>query len=443
MSNNLKEFISEALCQPSDYVTYFVSDKLAEMYPGAAIVEDESWAFDLAEYAEAGLCSIWRHEEVHCQSKTQWQGIEDGFEREIENGWFNVLWPDGGKDYFIDVVCLTWNDAGYETTRCWIIAETDEVAEKFLRAVCAYCDEVHGEILVYEDGSWTKDDKLFASIKSATFENLILPPQLKRELREDFRRFFASREVYRKYGIPWKRGALLVGPPGNGKTHAIKALVNELNLPCLYVKSFKGGCGSEQTNMRRVFARARRNAPCLVVLEDLDAMIEDENRAFLLNEMDGFAENDGIVVIASTNHPEKLDPAILDRPSRFDRKYRFDLPALPERLAYVKHWNQALQIEMRLTDSESMAIAECTDRFSFAYLKELFLSAMMEWIDNQVSGQASGGMGETILARAAILREQLGEVGKETPTNAHDRTLPTAGVRKNIVAHVHCGPRRA
>ena len=67
--------------------------------------------------------------------------------------------------------------------------------------------------------------------------------------------------------------------------------------------------------MRIVFARARRSAPCLVVLEDLDSLIKDENRAFLLNELDGFADNEGVVVIASTNHPEKLDPAILDRPS--------------------------------------------------------------------------------------------------------------------------------
>jgi hypothetical protein len=415
MSGNLKEFISEALCQPSDYVTYFASVKLAEMYPGAAIIESESWAFNLAEYAEAGLCSVWRHEAVHGQSQTYWRGVEDRLVREIENGWFSVLWPDGGKDYFIDVVYLTWSDAGCETTRRWIIAETDEVAEKFLRAVCAYCDEVHGEILVYEDASWTKDDKLFTSIKSATFENLILPPQLKRELREDFRRFFASREVYRQFGIPWKRGALLIGPPGNGKTHAIKALVNELGLPCIYVKSFNAEHVSEQSNMRVVFARARRSAPCLVVLEDLDALIKDENRAFLLNELDGFADNEGVVVIASTNHPEKLDPAILDRPSRFDRKYRFDLPAPPERLAYVKHWNQALQIEMRLTDSEAVAIAECTDRFSFAYLKELFLSAMMEWIGDQVSDQAPGSMSEALLERAALLREQLS--GGQGPLN--------------------------
>src|SRR6266508_2225405 len=303
MSDNLKEFISEALCQPSDYVTYFASVKLAEMYPGAAIIESESWAFNLHEYAEAGLCSVWRHEAIHCQSKTYWRRAEDRLAREIENGWFSVLWPDVGKDYFIDVVYLTWSDAGCETTRHWIIAETDEVAENFLRAVCAYCDEVHGEILVYQDGSWTKDDKLFTSIKNATFENLILPERLKRELREDFRRFFASREVYRQYGIPWKRGALFIGPPGNGKTHAIKALVNELGLPCIYVKSFKAERVTEQGNMRVVFARARRSAPCLVVLEDLDALIEDENRAFLLKALEsGATDRDAVAGFGSGGH---------------------------------------------------------------------------------------------------------------------------------------------
>jgi hypothetical protein len=409
MNNRLKDFISEALRQHADYIAYFAGARLAEMYPGAAIIDTESLSFNLAEFAEAGLCSIWAHEDVYCQKDTQWRGVKKDFKREIENGWFCVLWPYGGKDYSIDVALLTWNDGMCETTRNWIIAESCDVAENFMRAVCAYCDEVHSEILVYEDGYWSKDDKLFASIRSATFDNLILPSHLKRGLREDFHRFFASREVYQKYGIPWKRGALFIGPPGNGKTHAIKALVNELNLPCLYVKSFKAEHTTEQSNMRRVFTRARRNAPCLVVLEDLDALIQDENRAFLLNELDGFADNDGVVVIASTNHPEKLDPAILDRPSRFDRKYHFTLPDLPERLAYIRHWNQALQSEMRLADSEAAAVAENTSHFSFAFMKELFMSTMMEWIGAQVSGQVSDGLGKALLDRATLLRDQLSD----------------------------------
>jgi ATPase family associated with various cellular activities (AAA) len=409
MNNRLKDFISEALRQHADYIAYFAGARLAEMYPGAAIIDTESLSFNLAEFAEAGLCSIWAHEDVYCQKDTQWRGVKKDFKREIENGWFCVLWPYGGKDYSIDVALLTWNDGMCETTRNWIIAESCDVAENFMRAVCAYCDEVHSEILVYEDGYWSKDDKLFASIRSATFDNLILPSHLKRGLREDFHRFFASREVYQKYGIPWKRGALFIGPPGNGKTHAIKALVNELNLPCLYVKSFKAEHTTEQSNMRRVFTRARRNAPCLVVLEDLDALIQDENRAFLLNELDGFADNDGVVVIASTNHPAKLDPAILDRPSRFDRKYHFTLPDLPERLAYIRHWNQALQSEMRMADSEAAAVAENTSHFSFAFMKELFMSTMMEWIGAQVSGQVSDGLGKALLDRATLLRDQLSD----------------------------------
>src|SRR5688572_23289933 len=98
MNNNLKEFISEALRQPSDYVTYFAGAKLVEMFPGAAIIENESLAFDLSEYAEAGLCSIWKHEDVHCQTNTLWRGRKKGLKREIENGWFSAQWTNGGKD---------------------------------------------------------------------------------------------------------------------------------------------------------------------------------------------------------------------------------------------------------------------------------------------------------------------------------------------------------
>jgi SpoVK/Ycf46/Vps4 family AAA+-type ATPase len=87
-----------------------------------------------------------------------------------------------------------------------------------------------------------------------------------------------------------------------------------------------------------------------ILLEDLDALLTDENRSFFLNELDGFATNDGVVLLATTNHPERLDPAILDRPGRFDRKYHFNLPALAERTQYMKLWNASLQNNMRLSE---------------------------------------------------------------------------------------------
>jgi ATP-dependent 26S proteasome regulatory subunit len=139
------------------------------------------------------------------------------------------------------------------------------------------------------------------------------------------------------------------------------------------------------------------------VLEDLDSLINDRNRSFFLNELDGFAANTGIVTLATTNHPERLDPAILERPSRFDRKYHFELPGPTERVAYIGMWNDALQPELRLSPTGVERVAEQTEAFSFAYLKEVFLSSMMSWI---ASPQAPS-MDDTVLAQTCSLRAQM------------------------------------
>jgi SpoVK/Ycf46/Vps4 family AAA+-type ATPase len=196
---------------------------------------------------------------------------------------------------------------------------------------------------------------------------------------------------------------LFIGPPGNGKTHTLKALVNQLGKPCLYVKGFKSEYATDQENIRLVFQRARMTVVCLLILEDLDSMIDDKSRAFFLNELDGFETNTGLVVLATTNHPERLDPAILDRPSRFDRKYYFDLPGEAERSAYIGTWNNELQAELRLSETVAVEVMEQTEGFSFAYMKELFLSAMMRWM------ASAGGisMDKIILVQATQLREQM------------------------------------
>jgi SpoVK/Ycf46/Vps4 family AAA+-type ATPase len=169
------------------------------------------------------------------------------------------------------------------------------------------------------------------------------------------------------------------------------------------VKSFKLQYGTEQEAMRRVFQRARQTTPCLVVLEDIDSMIDNKNRSFFLNELDGFALNTGVVVLATTNHPERLDPAILDRPSRFDRKYYFELPANEERLAYATAWNNNLRPEMQLCEEVMAEVVAQTEGFSFAYMKELFLSSMMLWM----STPEPKSMSAAILERATSLRRQM------------------------------------
>lgn len=76
----------------------------------------------------------------------------------------------------------------------------------------------------------------------------------------------------------------------------------------------------EEMAMATVFNHARKNAPCVVVMEDLDSLINDQNRSFFLNQLDGIEGNDGLLVIATTNHFERLDAGLKNRPSRFDRK---------------------------------------------------------------------------------------------------------------------------
>lgn len=413
---NLKEFISEALCNPTDYISYFVSRRLAELYPEKVIVESESYSFDMDEYVRDRQCSIISESSIHDQIETVWQGMGQKLESKIKNACFDVSW----RGQLLDVVVLTWSEGGCEVRHSWIIADTRKLAEDFFREVCEWCEEVRGQVLVFDGGYWQKSKELFTAIRAATFDNLILPASLKDEIRSDLKQFFASREVYERYGIPWKRGVLFIGPPGNGKTHTVKALINQLRQPCLYVKSFKHQRTTEHENIRQVFERARQTTPCLMVLEDVDSLVEGENRSFFLNELDGFAANTGVVILATTNHPEKLDTAILDRPSRFDRKYFFDLPAEAERAAYLAAWNEHLQAELRLSSEGLGPVVAETAGFSFAYLKELLLSSMMQWI----AAPRDNVMDRVMLERAKVLREQMSSVKEEAPK-------ATAGVDKD------------
>ena len=395
----IEDFIKDALHKPNDYIAYHVGRELAELHPGKAILEGQDGSFDLEEYVCADKCALVHETSVFNHRRTEWSRPGKKLKEVVENAWLNVLW----RGRLLDVLFLTYSEDCYRARHHWIIAEDRKIAEEFFYDVCEWNSEVRGEVLVFEDGDWEKSKDLYSAIKSATFDNLILRESLKQDIQDDFARFFAAREVYEQHGIPWKRGALFIGPPGNGKTHTVKALINQLKQPCLYVKGFKAGYATEQECMRRVFARARLTTPCLVVMEDIDSMIDDKNRSFFLNELDGFSANTGVVVLATTNHPEQLDSSILDRPSRFDRKYYFALPAALEREGYIATWNGTLQPQLRVSDGVAREMARQTEGFSFAYLKELVLSAMMQWM----AGAGSVSMAEVMVDQVTRLRFQM------------------------------------
>lgn len=196
--------------------------------------------------------------------------------------------------------------------------------------------------------------------------------------------------------------ALVPGPSGQRQDPRGEGLLRDAGLPCIYVKSFSGRRVDPHDTIPQVFERARALAPCVLVLEDLDSLIDDENRALLLNELDGFARNEGLITIATTNHPERLDPSLLHRPSRFDRKFHFALPEFDERLRYLTRWSHGLEPEARPTESTLAAAAEATKGFTFAYLKEATLSALVQRVSD---GRAS--MNAVLLEVIESLRKEI------------------------------------
>jgi transitional endoplasmic reticulum ATPase len=272
--------------------------------------------------------------------------------------------------------------------------------ESLIKECGAWTQELHDEVYVYEDGDWEKNKTLFKAVSKSSWDDVIIDPAMKKDIIRDVESFFGSRATYTQYNIPWKRGIILHGPPGCGKTISIKALMNSVRqrkVANLYVKSFKAsGCQSDQASIRQIFIKARAVAPALLIFEDLDSLVTDELRSFFLNEVDGVEDNSGILIIGSTNHIDRLDTSITRRPSRFDRKFHFKAPSEAERRLYSQYWQQKLRSneDIEFTDEVCRAVAESTESFTFAYLKELFVQTLLMHVTGN-SDEADEGSPET------------------------------------------------
>lgn len=388
-----------------------ISQRLANRYPGKAIYFSDHrqflvgpWAGETKEATVSispafGLRKLGLNEGFVQRMRRQERGEAPPPDTSwhLHHGLESLSW----KGHPIEVFTVTYLSQ-YETERwSWLISDDEALLRELFATVVAWNSEVHGEVLVFSNGCFSKSAELQAAIEQTRLDDLVLPAELAQSLQNDVLHFLASRELYEKAGAAWKRGMLLMGPPGNGKTHAIKGLIRRAGLPCLYVKSFSGRHVDPAGSIPQVFARARELAPCVVVLEDLDSLVDDENRSFLLNELDGFAVNDGLLTIASTNHPERLDPSLIHRPSRFDRKYRFELPDVELRRRYLDAWAKKAPTPIR-ADVLAQA-AEASAGFTFAYLKEVGLSTLMHW----ASGGQKGELGEALTHVIEQLKQEI------------------------------------
>jgi transitional endoplasmic reticulum ATPase len=307
----------------------------------------------------------------------------------------------GTKETIVYLLSRKWPlGATPETTPEAITAASEAAKERIdtlLMAVGKWSADLHSEIYVFDNSAWRKDRKLYLSVMGTKWSDVILSPSLKDGIINDITTFFDSEEMYTSLNIPWKRGIILHGTPGNGKTLSIKALINTLQtserkIPSLYVKNLDNCNYGPKKSIREIFTRARTMAPCVLIFEDLDSLVTNKIRAYFLNEVDGLESNDGICMIGSTNHLNKLDPAIAKRPSRFDRKYHFGLPGFAEREAYCAYWGKKLEGKenVKVTELMARALAGFTEGFSFAYLKELFLASLVAVATKTEVEQAAG-----------------------------------------------------
>ena len=163
--------------------------------------------------------------------------------------------------------------------------------------------------------------------------------------------FLKNPKKFQKLGARIPKGVLLVGPPGTGKTLLARAVAGEANVPFFYISGsdfVELFVGVGASRVREMFKDAKRSAPCLIFIDEIDAVGRQRGTGLggghdereqtlnqLLTEMDGFGENEGIIIMAATNRPDVLDPALL-RPGRFDRQVTVSLPDANEREAILK-----------------------------------------------------------------------------------------------------------
>jgi len=234
---------------------------------------------------------------------------------------------------------------------------------------------------------------LSAQQKKATFKDVAGTDEAKEELQEIIE-FLKDPQKFQKLGGRIPKGVLLVGPPGTGKTLLARAIAGEANVPFFsisgsdFVEMFVGVGASR---VRDLFEQGKKNAPCIIFIDEIDAVgrhrgaglggghdEREQTLNALLVEMDGFETNEGVILIAATNRPDVLDPALL-RPGRFDRRV---IVARPD----VKGREEILRVHTRKVpiadDVDLSVIARGTPGFSGADLANLVNEAAL-WAARQ------------------------------------------------------------
>ncbi len=205
-------------------------------------------------------------------------------------------------------------------------------------------------------------------------EGLIKFPDTKSEsVVDEVQKFWDREEIFINYGLTYKRGIMLYGPPGSGKSCTVQlimadvvergGIVIEFRRPDLFIDGLR--------KLRKI----QPDTPVVAVMEDIDALLEIHNESEILNILDGVNEVDKVVFLATTNYPEKLGHRIINRPSRFDKRFKIGFPTPESRRVYFEHLIGKDNVAKLDIDLDRWV--KDTDKFSIAHLKELFVAVVI------------------------------------------------------------------
>jgi len=199
------------------------------------------------------------------------------------------------------------------------------------------------------------------------------------EIVENIVDFYGKGEHYLSHGYNHKRGILMYGRPGNGKTFIINKLVSQLveeqNVVVLYFPKYADMFEKLIYNLREV----EPDRKILVIMEDLDGLMQDSmNKSVILNLLDGIKQMNNICYLATTNYPERLEENIVNRPSRFDQKYEVTDPTAEDRKLYFEA--KINEDDIKKLDLDIKKLVKDSDGFTMSHLKEFIISLVVyEW----------------------------------------------------------------
>ena len=375
--SSLKQEILEAhlACKADDMVVVSTILSLYQQVVQLAILDEYlakvgltvSRTFDL----ETGHVAPLGYREVELDKDLVIRVVEDGYM--MLNGEFNLV-----------LQISEWHVPDQWKIRIFARSDNHAKALSFLKDLRDYSSE-HNVL---------KGKKISPSLdpigfnESYSWDSVILPEATKAELISNINLLFDNIDIYRKNKTPFKRGLILKGEPGTGKTLIGKVLCNILkDVTFIWVtpEHFRriGAVGS-------VCEMARSLAPSVLFLEDVDLFGEQRERSSdkfvlgeLMNQLDGIVENEYIVVIATTNRVEDLEDALRNRPGRFDRVIDIGKPDLDCRRRMLEIYLADRNLEVKDKEGFFKMLANKTDGFTGAHMKELINTAIISAIDQR------------------------------------------------------------